>query len=102
MFLTVPLPLSAGAFWSWVGFMGILVSGQLWIWRRLYQRVERSDSRLCLDCGYDLRGSGEAGTCPECGVSFEIAEVRKRWDKHLWRLWTPLFRRSVRDYQRGK
>jgi Na+/melibiose symporter-like transporter len=100
MFTLVPMlatlsgHLPAGVFWAWVIFMVIVMSVQHWMWRRLYLRVERSDSRLCLECGYDLRASGEAGICPECGTPFEIAEVRKRWDKYLWRLWTPLFRRK--------
>lgn len=29
----------------------------------------------CLDCNYDLRGK-ESGNCPECGRSFDIADVK--------------------------
>ena len=33
--------------------------------RRSIRRLHRQEHNLCLNCGYDLRGSGER--CPECG-----------------------------------
>ena len=33
-----------------------------------HRRRKRAKLGLCLDCGYDLRGSKEV--CPECGVKF--------------------------------
>lgn len=34
-------------------------------WRR---RAVRRRNGLCVSCGYDLRGTGGAGACPECGA----------------------------------
>jgi len=34
--------------------------------RRLYLRRRRARRGLCVDCGYDLRGT--PGRCPECGL----------------------------------
>ena len=34
----------------------------------VHRRRKRSKLGLCLECGYDLRGSGER--CPECGTAF--------------------------------
>ena len=35
----------------------------------VHRRRKRKKLGLCLECGYDLRGS--KGTCPECGTEFE-------------------------------
>ena len=38
-----------------------------WLDHKLYDRLENGQ---CAHCGYDLRGSGERGECPECGAWF--------------------------------
>jgi hypothetical protein len=42
---------------------------------------------LCLDCGYDLLGTVAGGgrVCPECGVSFTLAELAEGRKE----VWTP-------------
>jgi hypothetical protein len=39
-------------------------------WRRARRRAKRRALGLCDACGYDLRGSADAGRCPECGMEF--------------------------------
>ena len=39
------------------------------VYRELRTRRRRTRG-LCIGCGYDLRGSGEGGRCPECGLAF--------------------------------
>lgn len=37
--------------------------------QRMYREVVRRNGvRVCLGCGYDLRGSTENANCPECGT----------------------------------
>ena len=44
-------------------------------WGRRHFRLKHG---LCLRCGYDLRGSLEAGRCPECGTGFEKQTMDER------------------------
>ena len=46
---------------------------------RFRKHIEARDYELCLECGYLLRGLGSAYTCPECGSSFSLEDVRQRW-----------------------
>jgi hypothetical protein len=39
---------------------------------------------MCLDCGYSLRGLPDVGTCPECGLPYEIDTVRETWRRAKW------------------
>ncbi|MFN0137513.1 MAG: hypothetical protein ACKVS9_15520 [Phycisphaerae bacterium] len=46
----------------------------LWVGRRRTQRLfreecRRAGQRVCIACGYDLRGQPERTRCPECGSS---------------------------------
>ena len=40
--------------------------------RQEFLREDRQRDGQCERCGYDLRGSGHAMVCPECGTPFEI------------------------------
>src|SRR5690349_8200279 len=42
------------------------VTAGMWRIRRAHVRARRALHGLCMDCGYDLRESGER--CPECGA----------------------------------
>ncbi len=45
-------------------------------WKRAYAA---SGGCLCTACVHDLRGLGDAGVCPECGVPFELGRDRRAW-----------------------
>ena len=50
--------------------------------------VSDGESFHCLHCGYELRGIGEYGKCPECGRRFDLAEHRDiRRSRHRERRW---------------
>ncbi len=40
-----------------------------WLDGRVYERVGHG---CCAQCGYDLRGCGQSGDCPECGAWFGL------------------------------
>ena len=44
-----------------------------------HRRRKRKKLGLCLECGYDLRGSGER--CPECGTACELDRPRLQGDE---------------------
>ena len=43
---------------------------------RRRDRVARAEGRICLDCGFDLRGLETSGNCPECGAEFDAGRNR--------------------------
>ena len=59
---------------EWIGvplWNAIVVFGLMFVYLRFfrdYRRRKRVKLRLCVKCGYDLRGSKER--CPECGTTF--------------------------------
>ena len=63
--------------------MNVTMLGWIFVWkmeaRRAVARAQRAGGLLCPQCTYDLRGSGEAGTCPECGRAYEQGAVRAQW-----------------------
>ncbi len=44
-------------------------------------RLRAHGYRACPECGYDLRESAAEGTCPECGVGYDAASLRTRWER---------------------
>jgi len=57
-------------------FFGLLVRNAVLEHRRNLKDA-RIKKRLCVDCGYDLRGN-ESGICPECGRSVALA---RKWNE---------------------
>jgi hypothetical protein len=51
----------------------VLAGPPVWWLARVVRRVRRRRRNLCVGCGYDLRGSLDAGAaaCPECGRAVE-------------------------------
>ncbi len=47
--------------------------------RRLRARLTAAGGQLCTECGYSLVGLAERGACPECGVAYEMEQVRAAW-----------------------
>ena len=49
------------------------------IYRSLADPVEQSNFGFCTNCGYDMRGSLEAGhiECPECGEHYDVRPILK-------------------------
>ncbi len=60
----------------WAACLGFLVPSFIAVQgptRAFFRRRKRRKLGLCLNCGYDLRGSKDA--CPECGTYFESSGV---------------------------
>jgi hypothetical protein len=53
-----------------------------WAFVRLKRKLARYRFRLCLWCGYRLRGLPDDHKCPECGMKYHAPYVR-----HAWRQW---------------
>ena len=49
------------------------------IQRRTLRAWRLAEGRLCARCGYELTAHPDAGTCPECGNSYDLER-----DAHLW------------------
>ncbi|MEK6702477.1 MAG: hypothetical protein AABZ53_09450 [Planctomycetota bacterium] len=73
---SVWIPLATGALPMCV----ILPFGH-WLLRGIRRDWEASDGRLCTDCGYNVSGLPPAGTCPECGHTYDIDR-----DLEVWKL----------------
>ena len=57
-------------------------SGYVWAARRLTKfraRVRELEYRVCPHCAYPLDGLGDAGSCPECGLTFTLEGLRDVW-----------------------
>ncbi|CAG0995557.1 hypothetical protein PHYC_02538 [Phycisphaerales bacterium] len=48
-------------------------------WHRATARAKIPGELRCWECGYSLDGHGEAGTCPECGKTFDAHATRAMW-----------------------
>jgi hypothetical protein len=63
-----------------VGFLGILLSSGVLtpaLHRSLRRELRKADIPVCLNCGYDLRGTA-ADRCSECGQRIESSSSRER------------------------
>jgi hypothetical protein len=49
----------------------------------LRKAIREHDYRLCPSCRYSLVGLPSSGKCPECGVSYDIAQVQSEWRRWL-------------------
>jgi hypothetical protein len=54
--------------------------------RTIASRAAQGSHLPCWTCNYNLQGLGEHGSCPECGDTFERAELIQRWQRTLERL----------------
>ncbi len=53
-------------------FIGLyFVFGGKWVVNRLIP----SNRPYCHECGYELTGTGQTGTCPECGTAYSFLRV---------------------------
>ena len=48
--------------------------------KRFGRYLQRCDYLVCTECGYNLRGLPTEHKCPECGVRFDLAEIRRTWE----------------------
>lgn len=48
---------------------------------RLWRPLIDHNCRLCLRCHYPLPEDAERGTCPECGLDYELKETVAAWRK---------------------
>jgi predicted RNA-binding Zn-ribbon protein involved in translation (DUF1610 family) len=50
---------------------------------RYFRNSRMAESKLCLECGYDMRGSlgGTHIQCPECGSEYSVRELRSPQDE---------------------
>lgn len=76
MFFGIFIPIAIGSQWA-------LRTYARRVRQRTLDRLAESAYRICLNCDHDLRGVPERHTCPECGVSFDVAGLRETWEKWL-------------------
>jgi hypothetical protein len=50
--------------------------------RRFIAALRRAEFNLCTNCGYDLRGAGPSGQCPECSAGYNRSTT-----EFIWRRW---------------
>jgi hypothetical protein len=70
--------------------------------RRFLRRVFTDDAEHCLNCGYLLIGLPRTHICPECGVNYDVHEVKLAWVRYLRKLvkqdrrWRTVLRPRIR------
>ncbi len=76
-----------------VGVLGLFV----WLYvfyrprRRFVARLETLEHRVCLRCGYALVSLPARHRCPECGLNYDIDDVRR-----VWKEWMDRFGQSIK------
>lgn len=48
-------------------------------WMRIRRDLRNNEERFCIKCGYNLADNPGSGTCPECGVKYEMPAVQDAW-----------------------
>jgi hypothetical protein len=57
--------------------------------------VVARNGRVCLNCGFELKGLDDRGTCPECGTEYDVERNLRRFrPRYRWTLWWPGGRRK--------
>lgn len=51
--------------------------------RKLLRHVKEANFAACLHCGYNLGGLPEKHVCPECGVEYNLADVKAMWQQYI-------------------
>jgi len=59
-------------FWFLLAISSILPLGTAWAFVQRRKRERRREAGLCIQCGYDLRASGNR--CPECGLEMNASD----------------------------
>ncbi len=62
--------LLGGVFGSWYHFRSCA---------KIRDEIHASRGRMCIRCGFCLRGLPDVHTCPECGLGIDISEFKKAW-----------------------
>ena len=48
--------------------------------RKFAQEVRESEYRVCIQCGYSLKGHPDDGRCPECGYTYTRESLIRYWE----------------------
>ncbi|NLE57177.1 MAG: zinc ribbon domain-containing protein [Planctomycetes bacterium] len=51
--------------------------------RSLARQAVQSEYAFCPACGYSLKGLPDEYRCPECGEPYDIAIVKKTWERYV-------------------
>ena len=51
--------------------------------QRFEAEVRSSHLQNCLQCGYSLKGLPDKHRCPECGEPYNIAVVKRTWERYF-------------------
>lgn len=43
------------------------------------RQLKAQDFKVCINCEYLLHGLPPSGRCPECGVEYEVEELKRLW-----------------------
>ncbi|HUN82018.1 MAG TPA: hypothetical protein VMV81_10985 [Phycisphaerae bacterium] len=74
----VRLSLALNLIWISGSVFGVLIIPQQWV-ESFWNVVKASRFRICPECYYTLRGLGEKGQCPECGLPFDNERLEAMW-----------------------
>lgn len=95
--LMVVAPVRSGTSWGVIGgaVAWILLAWLATHWehrsiRRRTRYVHDKHGRVCFECGFDLEGLDDRGTCPECGRAYDVERNLRRFQpRYRWTLAWP-------------